>query len=216
MIVASMNLEPTKERDPCPLGILHWCDNLADRAIVLRSKMGRPKIGPKTIGGKVHWRCSRCEQWNPETQFGVCRTRWNGFQCRCLLCQAAACAKSYRKNLDRNRALSVARSDANPEKVRRTQRKYRQKNRDRIREKRKVYERENPEKIRAQKAVGRAIRSGKLTRPDFCEACGAQPGRLEGHHSSYDRDRWLDVIWLCRKCHKFLHDRQSELLEKRA
>jgi len=31
--------------------------------------------------------------------------------------------------------------------------------------------------------------------------------RIEGHHWSYYPDHWLDVIWLCAKCHREEHRR---------
>ncbi len=61
---------------------------------------------------------------------------------------------------------------------------------------------ENPEKRRANKAVRRAIKSGKLVRPDKCEDCGGLPP-IEAHHDDYSKV--LDVDWLCRRCHVGRH-----------
>lgn len=57
----------------------------------------------------------------------------------------------------------------------------------------------NPEKARAWNAVQRAVKSGRLTRPDSCGRCGAKC-RPEASHDDYARP--LDVEWLCRTCHR--------------
>jgi hypothetical protein len=56
-----------------------------------------------------------------------------------------------------------------------------------------------PEKDAARQKVGRAVRSGKLIRPDYCTVCGRQ-GKVEAHHTDYSRP--LDVQWLCFVCHR--------------
>lgn len=52
---------------------------------------------------------------------------------------------------------------------------------------------------RAHSAVYRALKSGRLTRPDHCENCGA-PCKPHAHHDDYSKP--LDVRWLCAKCHR--------------
>lgn len=58
------------------------------------------------------------------------------------------------------------------------------------------------DKLLARKKLKRAVQSGKLTRPERCEACG-RPGRIDGHHDDYARP--LDVRWLCTTCHRSAH-----------
>ena len=53
----------------------------------------------------------------------------------------------------------------------------------------------------AIEAVRRAIKKGLLVRPNICEECGKE-GVIEAAHHSYERDRRLDVRWLCRSCHR--------------
>lgn len=59
-------------------------------------------------------------------------------------------------------------------------------------------------KRRAWSAVARALKSGKLTKPDCCSVCGCKSDVIQAHHDSYDRP--LEVTWLCLKCHRSLHD----------
>lgn len=58
-------------------------------------------------------------------------------------------------------------------------------------------------KRRAWSAVARALKSGKLTKPDCCNACGCKSDSIQAHHDSYDKP--LEVTWLCLKCHRSLH-----------
>lgn len=51
----------------------------------------------------------------------------------------------------------------------------------------------------AGEAVRRAIKTGRLVRPDHCEQC-AGPGPIEAAHADYSRP--LHVRWLCRSCHR--------------
>jgi hypothetical protein len=52
----------------------------------------------------------------------------------------------------------------------------------------------------AQSKVANALRTGKLTRPIQCEFCEAAPVFTEAAHHDYTKP--LDVIWLCRRCHR--------------
>lgn len=60
----------------------------------------------------------------------------------------------------------------------------------------------HPERHYAHRIVEWAIESGKLVRPDACEACG-NAGRVQGHHEDYSKP--LEVRWLCSVCHKGEH-----------
>jgi hypothetical protein len=58
-----------------------------------------------------------------------------------------------------------------------------------------------PERISARQKVGRAIKSGKLTRGP-CEVCG-ETDQVFAHHEDYSKP--LEVNWLCRKHHREKH-----------
>lgn len=80
----------------------------------------------------------------------------------------------------------------------------------------KKYRKENPQKIyeivqrsikkhqhkqNARIKVRNALLSGKLIRPTVCTVCDKE-GSIEGHHEDYSKP--LDVVWVCRPCHKIL------------
>ena len=55
---------------------------------------------------------------------------------------------------------------------------------------------------RAKAAVARAKRDGTLTqRPCSC----GNPKSEAHHHKGYAPEHWLDVEWLCKKCHAAAH-----------
>lgn len=51
----------------------------------------------------------------------------------------------------------------------------------------------------AQRKVATALAAGKLTRPTMCAWC-CSTAYTEAAHSDYSRP--LDVLWLCRRCHR--------------
>jgi len=67
--------------------------------------------------------------------------------------------------------------------------------------------RESDLRREVRRLLAKAVYSGKVRKPERCEACGSEPGkpRLHGHHTDYKRP--LDVIWLCRPCHHEEHRR---------
>lgn len=62
------------------------------------------------------------------------------------------------------------------------------------------------EKGRAHNIVSNAIKKGILVRPENCSQC-FQNVFCEAHHPDYDEP--LNVIWLCRTCHKSNHIREK-------
>lgn len=182
----------------------------------------------RVINGERCWQCPKCIEWKAEHLFGVDSNRWNGVDGICRGCRSIDNAKRYRRSLDRNRESGRIRRTkyraANPERARFAGVKWRaenlerarflarasySRNKDRARAYNKAYMERFPQKIKAKDAVRYAIKSGGLTRPDRCEMCGGIR-EIQGHHDSYDRDRWLIVTWLCRSCHQFLHAKRRE------
>jgi hypothetical protein len=79
---------------------------------------------------------------------------------------------------------------------------YYHKHRERIIAKLKT----NPkQKIRQQ--VHDAVSTGRLIKPNNCEACG-KVCNPHGHHRDYSKP--LEVVWLCRACHFKEHRKYPE------
>jgi len=67
----------------------------------------------------------------------------------------------------------------------------------------KKYLSENPIKRGAVNMVNDAVRDGRLYKSDCCSECGANAGRIYGHHDDYAYP--MIVRWLCSECHTQWH-----------
>jgi hypothetical protein len=127
-------------------------------------------------------------------------------------CECGVCEKCKRREYMR-------RYMENPEvreRSRAARRAYYAKNREKIISKVIAWESERGYHTRdrvkktAAMAVYRALKDGRLVRPDSCDRCGATPKPLrngispiQAHHEDYSRK--LDVMWLCTACHGEMH-----------
>lgn len=69
----------------------------------------------------------------------------------------------------------------------------------------KTWGQANPENKRAIEIYNSALRKGIIKREERCEECGIIPDHtLHGHHIDYSKP--LEVVNLCRSCHRLLHN----------
>ena len=59
--------------------------------------------------------------------------------------------------------------------------------------------------VRAHQVVCSAVKAGTLTRPTACTRCALNTVKPEAHHEDYDNP--LQVEWLCKRCHDYVHGR---------
>mgnify|MGYP001605668795 CR=1 FL=1 len=133
--------------------------------------------------------------------------------------------KSLEKNYETIRASQKRHKEKNRDSIlekrrkSREERKFELNEKERIRRKNdpdflvknrvryKEYYKRNREKMlpmhNAHKLVMYAIKLGVMKRPEECSMCESKVGKMEGHHENYDKP--LDVIWVCKMCHKNLH-----------
>ena len=142
------------------------------------------------LGWKPCWKCGAVK---PVAEFSNMAKSGDGLNGRCRDCSSAG-SKDWRSRSPEG-CLEYARAwhKKNPEasRVSRARRLKR-------------YRASHPEKAKAKNALNWAVRSGKIVRPDSCQICGSGVG-VQGHHESYAEEDWLNVIWLCRKCHAGIH-----------
>lgn len=122
--------------------------------------------------------------------------------------------EDYYKEYDRNRPNKQERLEYNKNRLNKIKEEdyavWKEMDSSRI----KNYRYKYPDKYKAHNAVNNAIRDGLLFRPEICQCCGVKVDKLEGHHESYDECQWLNVVWLCDKCHKNRHKEIRECERK--
>lgn len=137
-------------------------------------------------------RCCHCLEDFPATPefFYRSSSKADGLYHQCKTCKEAYRKTPKGRDVVRRRT-SKWRKTENGKKYRRAKDKRR---RERF-----------PEKGKARSAVRTAIKSEKLVAVELCSCakCGSQSE--EYHHYSYEREHWLDVIPLCRPCHRSIH-----------
>ena len=82
------------------------------------------------------------------------------------------------------------------------ERVYRATHRQKLYETTRKYRAAHPEHFAAKKVVECAVQDGTLVRAPVCMDCGKWY-LTEAHHPNYSKP--LDVIWLCRECHRLAH-----------
>lgn len=171
--------------------------------------------------------CTGCKVLKNFDEFGNVRKAFDGKNQKCKACckarakktvhsaEAIANKKAYQAEWQRKKApiLNAKARKSYKENIEkcREQAKIRQK-RYMQTEKGKAthlaaskrWKEENYEKYSAHQKVKKAIKSGKLIRPDNCEVCEKE-GKIEAHHEDYTKP--LDVIWMCQYCHLYHHQR---------
>lgn len=82
--------------------------------------------------------------------------------------------------------------------------KWRVKNQDRFKETEKARRDRDRFNENARRRVYKAITRAHMTRPDNCSKCSKEC-KPEAHHDDYTKA--LEVTWLCRICHRHVHDK---------
>jgi hypothetical protein len=148
--------------------------------------------------------CPGCNQTKNGSEFYKERDRKDGLTYYCKECNKAR--------------IKIARYE-DPKKAHAIASKWRLNNLEKKRESNKDWERKNPNKVlefirkthllhpdryRARNAVNNAVRDGKLQPASnfICSNCKKIQASEYHHHNGYDPDHWLDVIPLCKACHK--------------
>lgn len=179
--------------------------------------------------------CARCKLEKEETGFTKSSNRKDGLSVYCKICKSLE-AKKYNKenrekcaeklriwreknpekskeysktDREKNRELIIARrrTPESRKKIYEIVKKWQSKNIERVRENRRDWKRKNRDQENAKSQIAKALRKGKMLRPDMCENCKIKC-KPEGHHFDYSKP--LEVQWLCFVCHKQIHGKLKD------
>ena len=155
-------------------------------------------------------KCGDCKCSKPLKDFAKLTKSHDGLQKRCRQCSSIRWKKyeiSHRKNLLEYRAKYASRQRfidrKRYERIKQDPSEY-AKLLTRMLENNKRMAKKHPQQRKARLAVSSAVRCGRIVRPKICSSCEIEC-KPEAHHDSYEREHWLDVRWLCRKCHMEHH-----------
>lgn len=134
-------------------------------------------------------KCYKCNQIKDSSDFYKNKSKWDGLCTECKTCQKTHWTSPKGKRVKQK-----------------SNQKYRQTPEGKASHCKdgEIQRLKFPEKKKAHLAVSNEIAAGRMERPSICEGC-FQEKFVEGHHWSYEEENWLDVEWLCGKCHTELH-----------
>lgn len=139
--------------------------------------------------------CNMCKLEKKLIEFSLDKKGRLGRRSYCKQCDVERLRKWHIENKEKKNAYA---------------RQYIKNNREKYHKNIIQWKTDDSNRPKAHAAVNRAIRRGSIVRPLTCSKCN-QPGPVEAHHDSYAPDRWLDVVFLCRSCHKRLHAENPNL-----
>lgn len=113
-----------------------------------------------------------------------------------LIANRERCKRWYRKHKEERRLYNQKYWDEHREE----RREFRANNVEARMAWKQKYRSENTIRRKAHYTINNLVRSGKIS-PLPCEQCGNI--NTEAHHEDYNKP--LDVVWLCRQCHRLRH-----------
>lgn len=141
---------------------------------------------------KAHTRiCRTCKKEKPLFDFTKNKSKILGYDYQCKDC---------------HKIDSMQKRKAYPEKAREINRKSTINNSHKWKkmwaEYQKKYCAKYPDRHRANALLNYYISTGSIKKPKICSRCNNE-NNIEAHHHDYKKP--LDVIWVCRVCHKNIH-----------
>ena len=176
-------------------------------------------------------RCRVCKVEKELGEFNKDKSRKDGLQNKCKICQKQYKKQYYQRNKETMNQYQKQYFQRNKEAIKEYQKEYVQRNKEEIKAYRKQYVqrnkeeikqyykeynkdyyRRNPEKQKARGILNSAVRRGKVHKPLYCSSCEGDK-HLEAHHTDYSKP--LEVLWLCKSCHVELHKRINKQPEEK-
>ncbi len=161
-------------------------------------------------------RCRICGELLTIEAFGRDRKRKDGKKGECKECRAREFRDWLNRNIEKHRESVRRWNKNNPILMNKYNKEWKNRNPERNAITCKEWRKDNPEKIAADVALNRAVRRGELVNIGWCQLCGRDAGgkKVEAHHGSYLPEHYLDVVWLCRRHHREIHQWLKEKEER--
>jgi len=153
--------------------------------------------------------CCRCDKDKPLSEFYKDSRTPDGLYCYCKSCHKQL-INSWRQTPEGKAQLKVY--FKTPE-AKATRKRYSQTPKGKTANYRcsRRHIKKYPQRARCRWTFSKALRRGKIIRPSICSLCNIDC-KPHGHHPDYSKP--YKIVWLCRKCHRFIHLQLKE--EKRA
>jgi len=148
--------------------------------------------------------CKKCQKTLPLESFHRHKGFKDGRRAVCKECSCAHSKKYYAENREKHMEVCRQWQRDNRDKVNEYQKRARKKHREVTRR----WNQNNPDRIKAHKLLNYAVFKGEVTKLNTCQVCGCESKDVEGHH--YDYSKPLEVIWVCTKCHGWIHRKRPE------
>ena len=152
------------------------------------------------IDKNVTKECSHCRQIKPLFDFYKCKRWIDGHRYEC---------KSY--------SIKITQKYQSSQKGKNAIKQYRLSGKEKLatarysktkkgKENNRNYRMRSQEKIKAQNIVNTSVKYGRLISPKAlkCHVCGEKADHYH-HNLGYEPIHWLNVIPLCRFCHRYIH-----------
>ncbi|KKM67253.1 hypothetical protein LCGC14_1473010 [marine sediment metagenome] len=167
------------------------------------------------IGDKMKF-CFSCKQVKPLSEFNKNRNRKNGHRYHCRICQHKYQREYEKTDKHKLYMLRYNQSEKGKAKNHRATSRYRQTDKGRLNSKKcsERYRIRYPERIKAKDAVHNAVLADKIPciRTRRCYFCFEQAEQYH-HYKGYKPKFWLDVIPVCKKCHRKFHPAEKRMHE---
>lgn len=162
-------------------------------------------------------KCKECGEIKDSSEFYKHKDNKDGLRGKCKSCWCKATSRYQSENLDKYADYSnkYYHSDKGQiyikEYYKTDQYKKTHKN------KKDKYIKYKPQQYKAQQFLHDNIRYKGLFKPTICTLCGVKKdiSKIHGHHWSYLKEHWLDVVWCCSQCHSDIHNnKESDILDR--
>lgn len=147
-------------------------------------------------------KCTQCHVVRTEQDYHRHKGFPTGRRATCKVCVQAETKRYYEANREKHNKVCRKWQVNNKEKVKGYTIAYRER---RI-EVAKRWVANNPLKKKAQRLVNDRLKAGKISKGSNCQLCGCDDKALDAHHGDYGKP--LEVVWVCKKCHSWIHSKK--------